>query len=101
MLRRAVDLWFEQRDIRPNLVAEFEDSALLKAFGQRGAGLFPAPVVVKRDIADHYHVRMIGELDTVTEQFYAISVERKLKNPAAVAITDNARQRLLSLGSDP
>ncbi len=96
-LRRSIDAWFERNDILPNVVAEFEDSALLKAFGQRGAGLFPAPIVVQRDITEQYRVKVVAELDGVTEQFYAISVERKLKNPAAIAIRDNARERLSRL----
>ena len=96
-LRRAIDAWLERHDVHPRIVAEFEDSAFLKAFGQRGAGLFPAPTVVKRDIMEQYRVKACAEIDGVLEHFYAITVERKMRNPAAIAIRDNARERLSKL----
>lgn len=98
-IRRSIDAWFEKHDIQPRIVAEFEDKAMLKAFGQRGTGLFPAPVVVRRDIIRQYRVKVVAEMDGVTEQFYAISIHRKLKNAAAAAICDNASERLSNLSA--
>jgi LysR family transcriptional regulator, transcriptional activator of nhaA len=92
--RRSLDEWFESTNIRPTIVAEFEDSALLKVFGQRGLGLFVAPAVISSEVQRQYDVDIIGRLEGVTERFYAISLDRKLKHPAVVAISDAARARL-------
>ncbi len=93
-LRRSLDRWFDVTGIQPRLIAECEDSALLKVFGQRGEGLFPAPLVVKHDIMRQYQVKVVGEIPEVQEQFYAITIERKIKNPAVVVIYDSAREML-------
>ena len=91
-LRRALDQWFASRDIRPNVIGEFEDSALLAVFGQTGSGIFPVHSFIADEVQRQYEVRPVGSLQGVTERFYAISVERKLKHPAALAIAA-ARQR--------
>jgi LysR family transcriptional activator of nhaA len=93
-LRRSLDQWFEEQGIRPRLVGEMEDSALVKVFGASGTGLFPAPSVIEKEIRRQYGVRPLGEIEGVRERFYAISVERKLKNPAVIAISESARERL-------
>ncbi len=93
-LRRELDHWFDAEDIRPAIVGEFDDSALLKVFGQAGAGMFAAPDVIEKEVRRQYGVRVIGRVDSVRERFYAISVERKVKHPAVVAIADAARERL-------
>ncbi|HZP03046.1 MAG TPA: transcriptional activator NhaR [Terriglobia bacterium] len=93
-LRRNLDLWFESKGIRPSIVGEFEDYALLSAFGETGAGVFPAPAVIERQLRRLYRVRAIGRTDDVRSRFYAISVERKLKHPAVVAICEAARREL-------
>ncbi|TMB59558.1 MAG: transcriptional activator NhaR [Deltaproteobacteria bacterium] len=93
-LRRSLDDWFESEDIRPRVASEFEDSALLMAFGQAGMGLFPAPSAIERQVRSQYGVVVVGRLDTVRERFYAISGERRLKHPAVVAISEAARQRV-------
>lgn len=90
-LRRGLETWFEAGGVRPATVAEIQDSALLKVFGQSGAGAFAAPTVIEREIVRQYGVRVIGRTDAVKERFYAISVERKLKHPAVVAISEAAR----------
>jgi len=95
-LRRSLDYWFDQEDIRPVIMGEFADSALLKAFGQAGVGVFAAPSAIESEICRQYRVRRIGELPDVSERFYAISVERKLKHPAVVAISEAARGELFS-----
>ncbi len=91
-LRRALDQWFASRDIRPNVIGEFEDSALLAVFGQTGSGIFPVHSFIADEVQRQYEVRPVGKLHGVTERFYAISVERKLKHPAALAIAA-ARQK--------
>jgi LysR family transcriptional activator of nhaA len=95
-LRRSLDRWFEACGVRPVVVAEFADSALLKVFGQTGVGLFCAPTVVRREIERQYDVKAIGEAQDVRERFYAISVERRLKNPAVLAITAQARAEIFA-----
>lgn len=93
-LRRALDQWFERRAVKPKVIAEFEDSALLKAFGADGLGVFAAPTVVEAEVMAQYGVEVIGRSDEVKERFYALSAERRLKHPAVVAISDAARQDL-------
>ena len=94
MLRRALNQWFNRHDLKPRVVAEFEDSALLKAFGADGVGLFAASTAVESEIIAQYGVQLIGRLEGVKERFYAISVERRLTHPAVVAISGAARQNL-------
>ncbi|MCS6925891.1 MAG: transcriptional activator NhaR [Candidatus Binatia bacterium] len=94
MLRRSLEQWFAAEDIHPSNAGEFEDSALLSEFGQRGIGLFPGPSVIEAEMQRRYGVQLVGRLDNVRERFYAISVERKLKHPAVIAISEAARQKL-------
>jgi LysR family transcriptional activator of nhaA len=93
-LRRALEQWFDASGIRPSVVAEFEDSALMKVFGQSRHGLFAAPTVIEKEVQRQYGVKKIGRLNSVQERFYAISVERRLKHPAVVAISEAARTKL-------
>ena len=93
-MRRSLEQWFEAQNIRPRVVGEFQDSALLKVFGQAGVGVFAAPTAVEQDVRRHYKVSVVGRTEAVTERFYAISVERKIKHPAVVAISESARQTL-------
>ena len=95
-LRSGLDLWFETLRVRPQIMAEFEDSSLLKVFGQDGIGLFPAPSVIERAVVRQHDVQIIGRAGDIREQFFAISAERRLKNPAVLAICDAARQKLFS-----
>ena len=92
--RRSLEAWFEQQNIRPRVVGEFQDRALLQAFGQAGKGLFAAPSVVEQEIRRRHGVSVLGRTEDVRESFYAITVERKLKHPAVVAISDAARNRI-------
>jgi LysR family transcriptional activator of nhaA len=94
-IRRALDDWFDQQGISPTLVAEFEDSALMKAFGEAGNGIFPAPVAISDEVEQMYRARRIGPAIAVEEKYYAISPERKLKHPAVLKIIENARSELL------
>ncbi len=93
-LRRAIERWFDSEDIRPLVIGEFEDSALLKVFGQAGVGLFAAPTVIEKEVQRQYSVKVVGRLESVRERFYAITVEKKVKHPAVLAIADEARQKL-------
>lgn len=80
-LRARLDHWFESHDIRPRVVGEFEDSALLKTFGAGGMGLFPAAEWVHEHLLTHYAVQRLGACDGVIEHFYAIGTERKVRHP--------------------
>lgn len=93
-LRRALDTWFEANRLRPAVRAEFDDSALLKVFGQQGVGLFAVPSAVEDEVCRQYKVRRVGRVDAVKERFYAISAERRLEHPAVVAISEAARLEL-------
>ncbi|MGD2082028.1 MAG: transcriptional activator NhaR [Chromatiales bacterium] len=93
-LRRALDQWLEREGIRPRVVAEFEDRALMKAFGEAGIGIFTSPSAVEEDVRSKYGVELIGRTDAVRERFYAISAERRIKHPAVAVITEAARTDL-------
>ena len=95
-LRRALNQWFDRQSIKPRVVAEFEDSALLKVFGADGVGIFAAPSVVQEEVCRQYGVSVVGKTEEVKERFYAVSVERRLKHPAVVAISDVAHQELFA-----
>ena len=100
-LRRVLDQWFEARGVRPRVVASVQDSALLKTFGQAGVGVFPAPTAVEAEVCRQYEVKVVGRTDEVRERFYAITVERKLKHPAVIAIADAAREQFAAAGAKP
>jgi LysR family transcriptional activator of nhaA len=93
-VRRQLDAYFTRNRVVPRVVGEFEDSALLKAFGRDGHGIFCGPSVVAREIADMYDVRPVGATDEVIERFFAISIERRIKHPAVVAISEAAKEEL-------
>ena len=93
-LRRALEKWFQEIDVRPRVVAEVEDSALLKVFGQHGAGIFAAPTIVASEVKRQYRVHAIHEAPDVKEDFYAITVERRITHPATAAIAKAAREQL-------
>ena len=93
-LRRDLEQWFYNENLHPKIIGEFEDTALMKVFGQEGLGLFPAPSVIEKEVCRQYSVRVVGRIDAVRERYYAISVERRLKHPAVVAICEAARTKL-------
>ncbi len=99
-LRRRLDDWFDNNGITPQIVGEFDDSALLKAFGEAGAGLFVAPSAIEEEVCKMYGMSVIGRTDEVIEQFYAISPERRIKHPAVVRITEAARTQLFHAGKE-
>jgi LysR family transcriptional activator of nhaA len=95
-LRRSLNQWLQKHDLKPHVVAEFEDSALMKVFGADGLGIFPAPSAVEDEVKSQYGVVLIGRAPEVRERFYAISVERRLNNPAVIAISNAARTELFA-----
>jgi LysR family transcriptional activator of nhaA len=90
-IRRGIDQWLDSLQVRPQIVGEFEDSELLWEFGKAGVGIFPVPTVLETRM---YRVKLLGRTDAVRGRFYAISVERRLKHPAVVAICETARREL-------
>ena len=95
-VRRDLELWLYTKGIRPKIVGEFDDTALMKVFGQDGRGVFPAPTVIEKEVCRQYRVRVVGRIEAVRERYYAISVERRLKHPAVVAICETARNKLFA-----
>jgi len=93
-LRAAIEQWFDRHRIHPRMVAEFDDSALMKVFGQEGAGIFIAPSAIEKEVENQYKVQAIGRVNEVKEQFYAISVERRVTHPVNAKIMDAARESL-------
>lgn len=94
MLRRAIDDWLERNGISPHVVAEFDDTALLKAFGESGVGIFPGSMAIAEDVEGRYKTPMLGPVRGVEERFFAISPERKIRHPAVITITESARLSL-------
>jgi len=86
--------WFDEQHIHPRIIGEFDDSALMKAFGKAGAGVFIAPTPIAAEVEKQYNVKSIGLTDEVRDQFFAISVERKISHPAVASITEMAREWL-------
>ncbi|HET9451295.1 MAG TPA: transcriptional activator NhaR [Aggregicoccus sp.] len=93
-VRRSLDQWFESVKARPAVVAEFDDSALMYAFGEEGKGIFPSPTVFEEEFRRRYNVQVVGRVKSVRHQFYAISVDRRIQHPAVKAIVQAARQEI-------
>lgn len=96
LIRGRIDHWFETRNLRPDVVGEFDDNALLNTFGRSGLGLFPAPSALAADVQEQFGAEQIGKLDQVHEQFYAVSNERKIKHPAIEAILSAIHGRVFT-----
>ena len=95
-LRHSLERWFDNLSIKPVVVGEFVDNALLKVFGQAGAGVFAVPTVVVDDVRRQYKVRKLGEAPEIIERWYAISMERRIQHPAVAAICQAARTDLFA-----
>jgi LysR family transcriptional activator of nhaA len=93
-VRRQLDQWFDDKGLHPELIAEFDDSALMYAFGEEGRGIFPSPSVFEDEFRRRYNVSVVGRVKTVRQQFYAISVDQRLHHPAVAAIVKSARQEV-------
>lgn len=99
VLRRSIDQWFDANGVRPDIVGEFADSALLGTFGSHGVGVFPAPMVVAREVEAQYGVKFLGRASSVRERLYAVTVDRRIRHPAVAAICDAAKATVFSAGS--
>src|SRR5581483_1916732 len=93
-LRQIIDQWFETHAIRPRILGEFQDTALLTVFGQAGAGIFAAPLAIEREVRSRYRVAKLGDLAARATEYYVISAERKIKHPAATVIAEVAKNKL-------
>lgn len=91
LMRRALSKWMDDRAIRPRIRGEFQDGALLGAFGRSGAGAFAAPSAIEDEVRAQFGVHAVGELEGLQQRFYAITVERRIKHPAVLAISEHAR----------
>ena len=100
-LRRSLDRWLEEQETVPAIVGEFDDSALMKAFGQDGVGVMPVPTAVEDAVGRQYGLRVVGRIPAIRERFYAISIERRIRHPAVLAICASARDGLFAEGPEP
>jgi LysR family transcriptional activator of nhaA len=96
-VRRQLEGWFAKHQIAPVVVGEFDDAALMKAFGREGQGVFLAPSVLEEETCSQFGVSAIGRTSELVEEFYAVSVERRISHPCVLAITDAARGQLFSV----
>jgi LysR family transcriptional activator of nhaA len=94
VFRKSLDHWFDSKNIRPLVKAEFDDSALQNVFGQAGLGLIPVPSVIAEDVKRRYGLEYVGRLVEIKDRFYAISLERRVKHPAVVSILERARETI-------
>ncbi|MBM3751791.1 MAG: transcriptional activator NhaR [Acidimicrobiia bacterium] len=95
-LRRQLDEWCQREGVQPAIIGEFDDSALMTAFGQHGAGVFAAPTVLTCELQRQHGVRAVARVESVRERFYAISPERRIKHPAVAAIATQARDTVFA-----
>lgn len=95
-LRRSLDQWFEAASVRPFMVAEFDDSALMYSFGEEGRGFFAVPTIQEADLRRRFGLHAIGQVKTLRQQFYAISVDRRVEHPAVKAIIEGARSKVFA-----
>ena len=95
-VRRQLEGWFARHRVAPVVVGEFDDAALMKAFGREGQGIFLAPSVLEAETCSQFGVVVIGRTAELVEEFYAVSVERRISHPCVLAITDAARGQLFS-----
>ena len=93
-LRRGLDQWFELEGVHPRIIGEFDDSALLKSFGQRGLGFFAAPSALAKEIERQYQVKRLGPVERARERIYALTLDRRIRHPAVVAISESAQARV-------
>ncbi len=93
-VRQQLEGWLTRHLIHPRIVGEFDDGALMSAFGREGRGVFMAPTVMERDTVTQFGVDLIGRTEELVDEFYAVSVERRITHPCVVAITGAARGQL-------
>jgi LysR family transcriptional activator of nhaA len=93
-VRPQFDAWLEREGLHPRVVGEFGDGALMKAFGRQGRGVFLSPSVVEDETVRQYGVQVIGHCEEISDDFYAITAERRITHPGVAAITQAARSEL-------
>jgi LysR family transcriptional activator of nhaA len=93
-VRPQLEAWLTRHQLQPRIVGEFDDGALMSAFGREGRGVFMAPSALEADTLAQYGVELLGRSDEMNEEFFAVSVERRITHPCVVAITDSARGQL-------
>jgi LysR family transcriptional activator of nhaA len=89
--RRELEAWFAHIEIRPMVIAELDDAALVSVLGESGLGIFAAPEVIESELCKRYRVSVIGRAKRVRQRFFAISVEREIRHPGVAAICETAR----------
>jgi LysR family transcriptional activator of nhaA len=95
-MRQRFDIWLTEQGLHPRIVGEFDDAALMKAFGGEGQGVFMSPTVLEEETCAQYGVKVLGRTGELVEEFFAITVERRITHPCVAAITEAARGRFLS-----
>ncbi|MFC3095460.1 transcriptional activator NhaR [Alteromonas sediminis] len=95
-IRQLFDIWVSEHEIVPEIKGQFDDSALTKAFGHTGLGVFMMPSIVEEEVCETYAVEVIGRTDEIKHRFYAISAERKVTHPAISAVCDTARDEIFN-----
>ena len=93
-VRQQLEGWLTRHQIHPRVIGEFDDGALMTAFGREGRGVFMAPTVLEAETVAQFGVKVIGRSDELVEEFFAVSVQRRITHPCVVAITDAARGHL-------
>ena len=93
-VRGQLEGWLTRHGVQPRIVGEFDDGALMNAFGREGRGVFMAPSVVEEEIVRQFGVKVIGRTEELRDEFFAVTVERRITHPCVVAITDAARVKL-------
>ena len=101
MLRRGLEQWFEAHDVRPRVVGEFDDPALANVVAEAGLGVCAVPEVIADDVRVRHRLQRVGRIEGLRQRFYAISAERKIKNPAVVAICEGARKDIFAAPPKP
>lgn len=95
-IRSQIENWLHAEDLHPEVVGEFEDSALQKVFGMEGTGIFIVPTAIEREVKKQFEVEVVGRANSIRERFYLITVSRKIKNPAVMAICEGAKEHLFT-----
>ena len=95
-VRQQLEGWLARHQLRPRVVGEFDDGALMTAFGREGRGVFMSPTVLEAETIAQFGVEVIGRSNELVEEFFAVSVERRITHPCVVAITQVARRELFS-----